>query len=136
FRIEAVTAEAIRVDAAGVLHAAAERRRYELVRIFGLDSAYSGLRLLDSLGLLHVLLPEVAAGRGVEQPKEHAYDVFEHNIRTVEVLDGLLGHEPPSELPPWLWEELWDAFGWCAEAIRSYLVSELSEGRSRASLLK
>ena len=50
-------------------------------RIFGLEDAYAGLRLLDRLGLLDVLLPEVALGRGVTQPEQfHAYDVFEHAI--------------------------------------------------------
>src|SRR5207249_9103828 len=133
FTVEPATTEAMRQAASQVLEAAAERRRDELARIFGLDSAYSGVRLLDAVGLLDVLLPEVVVGRGVEQPKEHAYDVFEHNMRTVEVLDALLGEEAPSELPAWLWEEARDTFGWCAEGLGGCFAAEPSEGRSRAS---
>ena len=136
FTIEAATADAIRASAPLLLEAAAERRRDELARLFSLDDAYSGLRLLDSSGLLDVLLPEVAIGRGVEQPKEHAYDVFEHNMRTVEVLDALLADRRPADLPVWLWDEVWDAFGWCGRALRRYFKSEPSEGRSRGALVK
>ena len=136
FEIEATTAAEISSNAPLVVDASPERQRDELARIFALDAAYPGARLLDALGLLDVLLPELAAGKGVEQPKEHAYDVFEHNLRTVEVLVVLLSEQRPDRADAFLWDGVWQAFGWCAAGFRAYFAQEMSEGRSRASLLK
>ncbi len=136
FTIETVTAAAIRERAPEVRRAAAERRRDELAQVFALDDAYGGLRLLDDLGLLDALLPEVTFGRGVSQPKEHAYDVFEHNMRAVEAMDALLAPAPPLGERDWMWDGVWAAFEWCAPLLRTYFAEEMREGRSRASLLK
>ena len=112
-----------------------------------------GLRLLDRLGLLDVLLPEVAAGKGVSQPEAyHAYDVFEHGIRAVEAMDVMLarltdGTEARGHRRQLVGARGWrvsgmdagggrGAFAWCADELRAYLAEEMSEGRSRASLLK
>lgn len=46
--------------------------------------AYKGLSLLSSLGILDVILPELALGRGMEQPAAyHDFDVLEHSLQTV-----------------------------------------------------
>ncbi len=136
FAIEPQTLAAIRERAPRVLEAAPERRRDELCRIFALADAERGVRLLDSAGLLDVLLPEVAVGKGVEQPKEHAYDVFEHNVRTVAALDVMLAATRPAAATVWMWDEVWDIFGWRESQLRAYFAEELSEGRSRATLLR
>lgn len=135
FAVEPTTEAAIRTRAAATLAAAAERRRDELMRIFAFPEAEPGLRLLDAAGLLDVLLPEVAAGKGVEQPKEHAYDVFEHNVRTVGALDMMLAGSASSAMP-WAWETVWDAFGWRGGELRRYFTGDLSEGYSRGALLR
>jgi putative nucleotidyltransferase with HDIG domain len=137
FEIETATEAAIRERATRVNESAAERRRDELARIFSLDGAYAGLRLLDRVGLLDALLPEVGAGRGVTQPGDfHAYDVFEHALRTVEALDVMLAPARPHGAAAWIWDELWRAFGWCEAGLRAYLAEETTEGRTRWSLLK
>ncbi|MEK7693707.1 MAG: HDIG domain-containing metalloprotein [Chloroflexota bacterium] len=137
FELEPATEEAIRERASRVTEAAAERRRDELARIFSLDGVYAGLRLLDRVGLLDVLLPELAVGKGVMQPGEfHAYDVFEHALRAVEAMDVMLAPVRPGDEHAWMWDELWRAFGWDEAELRAYLAEEMSEGRSRASLLK
>jgi tRNA nucleotidyltransferase (CCA-adding enzyme) len=44
-----------------------------------------GFDLLREIGMLDLILPELSATIGVEQPGGyHAYDVFEHSIRTVD----------------------------------------------------
>ena len=137
FEIDLATEQAIRERAARVNEAAAERRRDELARMFALDDAYGGLLLLDRVGLLDALLPELAAGRGMSQPNDfHAYDVFEHGLRAVEALDVMLARERPTADAAWIWDELWRAFGWCEPELRDYLAEEMSEGRSRAAVLK
>jgi hypothetical protein len=52
----------------------------------------AGLRLLDRFGLLQYFLPEVTAGRGLTQNRFHAYDIFEHLLRSV---DGAMDLNEP-----------------------------------------
>ena len=132
FELEAATEAAMRERAPRVSVAAAERQRDELARLFASDAPYRGLRLLDRVGLLDVLLPEIALGRGVEQPKEHTYDVFEHSMHAVEAMALMLAPHPPVERA-WMWHTLWKTFD--ASALRAYLTEEMREGRSRASIL-
>ena len=45
---------------------------------------YNGLKLLDEIGVLERILPELTLGKGMEQRKDfHNYDVFEHSLRSV-----------------------------------------------------
>lgn len=45
---------------------------------------YSGLKLLDKVGALDVLFPELTLGRNMAQRADfHSYDVLEHSLRTV-----------------------------------------------------
>jgi tRNA nucleotidyltransferase/poly(A) polymerase len=71
FELEAGTTALVRRHAALIAGSSAERQRDELARILSTERAACALRLLDELGLLEILLPEVTAGRGVSQPKEH-----------------------------------------------------------------
>ncbi|MBF8286352.1 MAG: tRNA nucleotidyltransferase, partial [Dehalococcoidia bacterium] len=59
FTVEPDTADLIRRHASGPATAAAERRREELMRIMATARAGEGLRLLDDLGLLEQILPQV-----------------------------------------------------------------------------
>ncbi len=136
FEIAPETVEALRRHAARLSEAAAERQRDELARCLATDRAAQALRLLDSLSLLAQLFPEITAGRGVSQPKEHYYDVFDHNIETVAALDWMLSEdEPASRNEARLWRSLWQALD-AVPDLRAHLREEGSEGRSRAVLLK
>jgi putative nucleotidyltransferase with HDIG domain len=138
FAIDPATAAEVRRRAPEALAAAAERQRDELARIFALEDCYGALRLLDGVGLLDVLLPEVVAGRGVAQPEAyHAYDVFEHGLHAVEALDAIIAaDEPAGEPMRTVRRTFWHHFGWAEESLRGYLSGELSEGRSRGALLR
>jgi len=89
FTIEPATFEAIRRHAALVARVSAERVRDELVRILTEGGAAYGMDLLDQSGLLAILLPEVAAMHGVEQPPEFhpEGDVWTHTRLLLEKLD-------------------------------------------------
>jgi poly(A) polymerase len=80
FEIETQTADAIRSQAEKVKTVSAERVRDELVRILSEGGGRRGLELLDELGLLVQILPEVKAFQGVEQPPEYhpEGDVWTH----------------------------------------------------------
>ncbi|MBI4571324.1 MAG: HD domain-containing protein [Chloroflexi bacterium] len=136
FAIDRATAEALRRHAGRIGDVAAERIRDELARCLATPRAAQALRLLDSLGLLDLLLPEVTAGRGVEQPKEHHWDVLGHAFEAVAALDFLLAEEEPSGRRERSFRRaLWDALA-VEPGLRAHLAVEVSEGRSRATLLK
>ena len=87
FSIEPVTFAALRTHAGRITEVSAERICAELTLLLIEGGAVRGLKLLDQSGLLTVLLPEVAAMRGVEQPPEfhpegdvwtHVQGLFEH----------------------------------------------------------
>jgi poly(A) polymerase len=87
FAIEPATFQAVRRLAPLVATVSAERTRDELVKILR-HGRGRGLRLLHATALLEVVLPEIAATRGVPQPPQFhpEGDVFVH---TCLVLDRL-----------------------------------------------
>ena len=86
-RLDDATATAIRRHAAAAAGLSGERVRDELMRVMGEDAPPSrALRLMDELGLLAVLLPELAGLRGVPQDKALPGDALEHSLRTVDAL--------------------------------------------------
>jgi len=88
FQIAADTFQAIRREHELILTVAAERVRDELVRILTEGGARRGFEMLDATRLLEVLLPEVEAMKGVEQPPQYhpEGDVWVH---TLLLLDNL-----------------------------------------------
>lgn len=67
-----------------------ERQRDELFRMLESRSPDSALRLMDALGVLDLLLPEVKAMQGVAQSKPHILDVWEHTLKVLDWLGRLL----------------------------------------------
>ena len=80
YSIEPATFAAVREMAGQIAVVSAERIRDELIKIFTRANAGRGLELLFESGLLPVILPEIAAMRGVEQPAQFhpEGDVFTH----------------------------------------------------------
>ena len=93
FAIEKQTADAISRRADRVRTVSAERVRDELLRIVTEGGARRGLELLDELGLLAHLLPEVQAFHGVEQPPEFhpEGDVWTHVMLMLEKMGPATG---------------------------------------------
>jgi putative nucleotidyltransferase with HDIG domain len=134
FDIEPSTFETLRRNVQRIRESAPERIRDEIARCFATSNAAGAVRLMDKLDLLDVVLPEVTNGRGVTQPKEHYFDVFEHNVEAVAAFDVLLGEEDFDRVRD-RHSTLWSALS-AAPRVREYLQEELSEGRSRAAILK
>ena len=84
FKIEKETADAIKKDARLIQMVAEERIRDEFIKIVDAREARKGIELLEELGLLRYVFPELHAGVGVGQNKHHIYTVFEHNVRALE----------------------------------------------------
>ena len=83
FDVEPRARALIRRDAKLVRLSSPERVREVLLRTLDAPGGAS-VRLMDSLGLLSALMPELDSARGVEQPKEHYYDVFGHLMAAAE----------------------------------------------------
>lgn len=83
FKIEKETRAAIKASAAEIANVSAERVRDELVRCVGGPQPAATLRALDWLGLLEIILPELAALKGVTQSLPHTMDVWEHTLTVV-----------------------------------------------------
>jgi poly(A) polymerase len=82
--LDPATAVAARASAGAVRNVAQERVFAELRRIVGADDAVRGIELLDEVGATDVVLPELAAMRGVEQTRYHHLDVYGHTLEVLE----------------------------------------------------
>ncbi len=94
FTLEAGTQEHIRSRAALINQSAPERIRDEFFQILSQRGARVYLSLLDSLGLLPQLLPELETLRGFAPGRYHVYDVRTHSIKATEHVDSVLEDLP------------------------------------------
>jgi putative nucleotidyltransferase with HDIG domain len=92
------------------------------VGILAEPAAAAGLRMLDRLGVLAVLLPESLPMRATAQPLPHHFDVWEHSLRAVEGVDALIADL--DALAPW------------GPALRAHLALDLGGGLTRREALK
>lgn len=84
FVIEGETMSAIIENSANLGRISKERIRDEFVRILNSKQAMQGIIFLEKLGLLPYVAPDLLRGIGVEQNQAHAYDVYEHLLRTMQ----------------------------------------------------
>ncbi len=90
-RIRPDTSQQIR-QAVGLLPSVSpERLRDELFRILDGPQPVTAVRLLDHMGALAVILPEVAALKGVAQSAPHIMDVWNHTLDVLQRLEQVLG---------------------------------------------
>ena len=128
FTLEADTRAAVKQRASLLSGVAPERQRDELLRLLAQPKASRWIYLMDELGLLVTLVPELEEGRGVEQPQEHHWDVLAHNIETVEGVECLLtrrdGPAQVLETVPW------------GHHLETYFNQVIGDGHSLATLVK
>ena len=84
FAIDPPTQSAIRAHATLAAHVSGERIAAELGKLLAAPRPSVGLQLLEETGLLEVLLPEIAAQRGIAQNKIEGEDLLDHTLRTVD----------------------------------------------------
>ena len=131
FSIDTQTESLIRRYCHLLTNVAGERVREELLRLLAMPQAGQFLAYLDELGLLTVMIPELAQTKGVVQPKEHFWDVFHHSIKTVATVGFLLRQGT--------WEYAGDEVlaitPWSTVPAQHFEL-EVSQGSTRGSLLK
>jgi poly(A) polymerase len=129
FSLDRGTRDLIERDSHLLSTVAPERLRDELLKTLAEPDASLHVRLMDDLGLLCRLIPELEDARGVEQPKEHYWDVLYHCLETpgyVERLttekgragDDVIAHSP--------WRP----------SLEAYFDEEVSDGHTRRTIVK
>ena len=73
----------------------AERLRDELFRMLESNQAAAALRVMDMLGALQIVLPELAPLKRLTQPAPHVYDGWEHTMRCLNHLQAILSALAP-----------------------------------------
>lgn len=144
FNIEAQTAAWARQAAPLLWRVSAERVRDELAHLLALDGLADNLRQLDALDALTRVLPEMAPMKTTHQSVPHHWDVFEHTLILVEMLEQMLGLIKPdrsdrpvrSLTPMHVWGDLERALGPWAADLREHLATTLSDERTGLESLK
>lgn len=90
FKLSPETRQAAREAAPRLAQVSPERQRDELMRVLGGPRPATALRLLEVLGLLKAVLPELAVMRGVTQSPPHTLDVWEHTLAVVQRLEEVM----------------------------------------------
>ncbi len=127
FTIDAGTEAMMSSQSHLINQVAGERVREELCRILSVGNAAHFIFYLDRLGLLTAIIPELTFTKGVDQPREHYWDVFNHSVQSVATLERLLDKTTGPELlvlAPHLLPHIAD------------FEEEISLGLTRAGLVK
>ena len=129
FQVEEATAGQIQRHAHLVQTVAPERVRDEFLKLLAEPGAAASMRHLDDLGLLSMVIPELDAARGITQPKEHYWDVFNHLVEAAGYVDKVVHASPESggfamETVP------------CFESMNDHFAEAVSDGHTRLTFLK
>ena len=84
FVVDADTTQAIVENADNLSRISKERIRDEFVRILASTNPMQGILLLEKLGLLTHVAPDILRSIGIDQNQAHAFTVYEHLLRTLQ----------------------------------------------------
>jgi poly(A) polymerase len=121
----------IKRDGAELFRVAGERLREELLKLLAASQAGPMVRYMDDLGVLTILIPELEAARGVDQPREHHWDVFNHSLESVSAAAFILREGRCAFIPP----EILDEIPW-SESLADHFKRPVSNNVSHAVLIK
>jgi poly(A) polymerase len=131
FTIDPATEKVIVQDSALITGVAGERVREELLRLINPSGAAQRLDYLDKLGLLTALVPELTPSKGMAQPQEHVWDVFDHSIQTISAVEFVTRESP--------WEyadaAVLSTVPW-SDKVKQHLNRQISCGSTAMSMLK
>jgi len=83
WQIEEKTKSAIQKNAHLLRNISQERIRDELIKIIMSPNGAKGIELLEELGLLKFVIPELEEGLDIDQSKHHTLQVYQHNISSL-----------------------------------------------------
>ena len=131
FSIEQNTESLITEQHHLLVNVAMERINEELCRLFSLPGTSCWLRTLDRMHLLGILIPELDQTKGIAQPREHYWDVYNHLIETVAAVELVFApditryenNNPGNYLP-------------LSEELQQYFAQHIGRGLCRKDLMK
>ena len=127
FRLEPETVRLVASNAHRLSDVSADRVRDEFLRIMSLNGAKGQLEAMDRLGLLGLIIPELEATKGVDQPRMHYWDVWGHTLHAVETAELVTqGHQNSS---------IYFCVPWCPESA-AYFNQTVTNGHNRRTVLK
>ncbi len=112
---------------------APERIRDEFLKTLSLPGASESIRLMDKLGLLEQIIPEINQSRGIVQPKEHYWTVFNHLIECVGQLERIL--QPQFQKSGHCQDDFLDLIPRFA-GIEKHFNQEVGDGHTRLTICK
>lgn len=118
FRIDKDTLRLIKLKGRHLTAVSFERIRDELFKILEQPGSFNYFVMLDKLGILKIIFPEIEAMRGVAQGPYHHLDIWKHTLETLRQLEIVL-----------------EEFKKHRE-IRDYLNESIAAGRCRYALMK
>ena len=129
FSVDEETQQLIKRDANLLTGVAAERQRDEFLKTLAEPDATASLRLMDELGLLCKLIPELEEARDIEQPREHYWDVLFHCLETPTHVERLTTGRGEAEngviaISPW------------RPQLEAHFEEEVSDGHTRRTIVK
>lgn len=138
-RMEPPTIHSLQAAIPGLQRVSLERQRDELLKMLSGPRPSTAIRLLDRLGIVKSVLPELAGMKGVQQSAPHQLDVWEHTLAVLQALEEVLTTlaEPFSEGKT---ASLWlgmasQRLGRYRPQLTTYIQEELVSERSRRGLL-
>ena len=139
FRITPDTLKQMHQAAPQLKRVSPERLRDELFRILDSPQPATAIRLLEMLGILPELLPELLRLKGISPSPPHVYDAWTHTLETVENLEHVLKviareYDPDSSanlMMGWISMQL----GRYRERLESHLNECITPDRKLSSLL-
>jgi len=84
FTIDTATKTAINDNKSFLRNVSRERIRDEFSKMILSDTPKSGVELLEELSILEIIVPELREGMGIEQNQAHSFDVWQHNLKTLQ----------------------------------------------------
>ena len=137
--IQPKTQKLMRESLKGLNQVSEERKRDEIFKILNGSHPEIALRILDHLGALKYLMPEILEMKGVSQSLPHVHDVWEHTLSVLKnmhkVLTVLTSHPDPAEGANLHIGLLSGVLGRFRERIKIYCNTSLNPDRSHRSLL-
>jgi tRNA nucleotidyltransferase (CCA-adding enzyme) len=84
FTINIDTETAIQSHTSLLKNISSERIRDEFIKVIMSEEPKKGIELMEKLGILGIIIPELIQAKGIEQNQAHDYDVWEHLLRTLQ----------------------------------------------------
>lgn len=95
-KLPSETLRLMREAVPGLVNISTERLRDELFKILEQRKVVTGIRILETVGALPYVLPELVALKGLQQSPPHVHEAWEHTIDVVNRLQAILGVLSPA----------------------------------------